>query len=445
MNLRYVVSCGLVGAALLLTGCDEGRVAPGKVTVRVANAVPSYTALDYQREQPRQVQPSTLGYKNTVNQSYDADTYDFFVYERLPQGSTLERRSWTFSRTLTSDLEYTFVLTDVGEGEVQPIIVEYPAAPPTDVRIIGLHAAPGLPAMDLYLERPGVGIAGATRRGTFSLYEQIPPTTIAGGEYELWLTEANNPANVLLATAPFSLTAATTSTIVVVPEPGAVGAQLSVIFVQPEPIGLYDRNVTGTLRVINGATDMAPRDFAINSQFSPPLFSAIPFAEPTTDETVSTASQTINVTPVGNQGVLELNSTFQPGAALRSTLLFSGPAGTLVHTATADDGRRIQNEARLLMGSAATQFTAVDFVLTLPGVDPTMVSAVDRLAAPGLSIGYTAIPPGDYDFYLRDGVTGAMLSGATRITMAGGGIYGVLATNGPDTATAVPVFFDDFP
>jgi hypothetical protein len=427
-----------------LTGCDEGRVAPGKVTVRVANAVPSYTALDYQREQPRQSQPSTLGYKNTVNHSYDADTYDFFVYERLPQGSTLERRVWTFTRELTADREYTFVLTEVG-GEVQPIIIDYPATPPAEAQIIGLHAAPGLPAMDLYLERPGVGIAGATPRGTFGVYEQIAPTALASGEYELWLTEAGNPANVLLATSTFTLASAATSTIVIVPEPGQTGAQLSAVFVQADPIGLYDRNVTGTLRVINGATDTAPRDFAINSQFSPPLFSAIPFAEPTTYETVSTASQTINVTPVGNPGVLELNQTFQPGAALRSTLLFSGPAGTLVHTATADDGRRIQNEARLLLGSAATQFTAVDFVLTLPGVDPTMVSAVSRLAAPGLSVGYTAIPPGDYDFYLRDGVTGAMLSGATRITMAGGGIYGVLATNGPDTATASPVFFDDFP
>lgn len=444
MNLRHAVSCGLVCAALLLTGCDEGRVAPGKVTVRVANAVPIYTALDYQREQPRQSPPSTLAYKNAINHSYDADTYDFFVYERLPLGSTLEPRSWTFVRELKADLEYTFVLTEVG-GEIQPIIIEYPATPPADAQIVGLHAAPGLPAMDLYLERPGVGIAGATPRGTFGLYEQIAPRTLASGEYELWLTEAGNPANVLLATTTFTLAAAATSTIVVVPEPGQTGARLSVMFVRAEPIGLYDRNITGELRVINGATDTAPRDFAINSEFSPPLFSAIPFAEPTAYATVSPATQTINVTPVGNPGVLELDQQLAPGAALLNTVLFAGPAGTLLHTGTADDGRRIQNEARLLMASAATQFTAVDFVLTLPGVDPTLVSPVSRLAAPGMSIGYIAIPPDEYDFYLRDGVSGAILSGPTRLALAGGGLYGVLATNGPDTATASPVYFDDFP
>jgi hypothetical protein len=97
------------------------------------------------------------------------------------------------------------------------------------------------------------------------------------------------------------------------------------------------------------------------------------------------------------------------------------------------------------MANAATQFTLVDFVLTYPGVDPTSVLAVSRLTAPGMSIGYVAIPPGEYDFYLRNGSTGAILAGPTRIAMSGNGIYGVLATNGPDTATASHTFFDDFP
>jgi hypothetical protein len=37
-----------------------------------------------------------------------------------------------------------------------------------------------------------------------------------------------------------------------------------------------------------------------------------------------------------------------------------------------------------------------------------------------------------------------LLTGPTRLNLAAGGIYGVLATNGPDTATAVITLFDDF-
>ena len=55
---------------------------------------------------------------------------------------------------------------------------------------------------------------------------------------------------------------------------------------------IYDRNVTSELRVINAATDTVPRDVAVNGVFSPPLFSAAPFAEPTAYAPVALGAQT---------------------------------------------------------------------------------------------------------------------------------------------------------
>ena len=109
---------------------------------------------------------------------------------------------------------------------------------------------------------------------------------------------------------------------------------------------IYDRNVTSELRVINAATDTVPRDVAINSVFSPPLFSAAPFAEPTAYAPVALGAQTLNVTPVGNPGVLELETQIAPTPAQRMTLMFTGPAGALLYAVIADDGRRIQGEAK---------------------------------------------------------------------------------------------------
>lgn len=439
MNLRHVASCGLVCAVLFVSGCDQGRQDPGDVTVRVANVAPSFSELSFRREQTN---PSAFAFKNAQEFVYDVDTYDFFIDERtLLEGVT--PRSWTFSRQLQPSMSYTFVLTEAG-GEVQPLVIEHPKAPATDAQIVALHAAAGLPAMDLYLERPGVGIAGATPRGTFNAQEQITPSTLPSGEYELWLTAAGNPASVLLATTTITLTAATTSTFIVVPETGQGTAQLSVLLLQDSPVSLYDRNVTSQLRVINAATDTAPRDVAINSEFSPPLFSAAPFAVPTTFATVALGAQTINVTPVGNSGVLELTQQIAPAAGQRATMMFTGPAGALLYTLAIDDGRRIQNEAKLNFMNAATQFTTVDFVFTNPGIDPTGVFSVAVLGAPGTTVTYNQIPPGTYDLYLRETATGAILSGPTPLTLAGGGIYGVLATNGPDTATASVTLFDDF-
>jgi hypothetical protein len=440
MNPRLVASCCLVSAVLAVTGCEDGRKNPPDASVVVANVAPGFQELGFRREQ---TSARSLAFRDAQINSWDVDTYDFFIDERgLFVGDT--PRFWTFRQELVVDTDYTFVLTEVA-GEVQPVVIANPEPTATAAQIAALHAAPGLPAMDLYLEGPGVGIAGATPRGTFNVQGQIAAQTLPGGEYELWLTEAGNPANVLLASATITLATATTSTFVVVPETGSGTTRLSVLMLQDGSAVIYDRNVTSELRVINAATDTVPRDVAINSVFSPPLFSAAPFAEPTAYAPVALGTQTLNVTPVGNPGVLELEMQIAPTPAQRITVMFTGPAGALLYAAIADDGRRIQGEAKVNFMNAATQFLAVDFVLTATGADPTNIPPVTVLGVPGSPFAYSYFPPGTYDLYLRESTTGALLSGPTAITVDGGGIYGVLATNGPDTATATVTLYDDFP
>jgi len=372
---------------------------------------------------------------------YDADTYDFYVIERSLSNAD-PGRTWTFAPKLEANTLYTFALTEVA-GEIQPVVIATPPSPVTDAQIVALNAASGLPAMDMYLERPGVGIAGATPRGTFNAGEQIPPRTLPSGEYELFLTAAGNPADVLLTSLNFTLAAGTTSTFIVVPESGQSTARVSAVLLQSAPQVLFDRNAPSVLRAINGATDRAPRDLAIDSQFSPPLFSAMPFAEPTAYGTVPIGTVKINVTPVGNPGVLELDAQFSSGAGQRLTTLFTGPAGTLQPTFAADDLRRLNREAKLRFMNAATQFLAIDFVVAFPEGDPAPLFPLAQLFPPGMSE-YQPLYPGEYDLYLLETTTRAILSGPTRISVAAGGIYGALAIDGPDTATANVRLLDDF-
>ena len=54
MKLRYLRclrSFALLCAVLAFTGCDQGRKAPPKTTVRVANVAPNFAALRFRREQ----------------------------------------------------------------------------------------------------------------------------------------------------------------------------------------------------------------------------------------------------------------------------------------------------------------------------------------------------------------------------------------------------------
>ncbi len=441
MNLRHVASCGLACAVLLLTACDDGRQPPGKVGVRVTNVAPGFELLAFRREQETSNE-AALSFKGTEQFIYDADTYDFYVTERTL--SATNSRVWTFAPKLEEEFSYTFVLTEVG-GEIQPVVIEHPDLPTTDAQIVAVHAASGLPALDLYLERPGVGIAGATPRGSFSAQEQIPARPVASGDYELTLTAAGDPATVLLTTTTITLPAGTESTFVVVPEGGQGTAQLSVLLLQGVSSILYDRNATSELRYVNAATDQAPRDVAIDSQFAPPLFSAIPFGEATPYAPYPTVAAKINVTPVGNSGALELDQSLTGVAGQRATMLFSGPAGTLTPAFSVDDTRRLNIEAKLRFMNAVTQFFAVDFVITAPGGNPNTANTQASLAAPGIASSYTPLAPGDYDLYLYQASTANPLSGPTRFSVAAGGIYSVLAVDGPDTATAAVRFLDDFP
>ena len=122
MQTRSLQLFAVLLAALSLTACDQGRKALEKTRVHVVNAAPGFAGLGFQREQPPGVQPVSLAFKAATSYDYDADTYDFFVYQRSLTTQTLP--SWHFERTLDGKKNYAFVLAE-SSGAVAPQIIEY--------------------------------------------------------------------------------------------------------------------------------------------------------------------------------------------------------------------------------------------------------------------------------------------------------------------------------
>jgi hypothetical protein len=440
MNLRHLASCGLV-CTLALAGCDEGRQAPPKVAVRIVNAAPGFADLGFQREQSDPLE-AVLVFKSAQELAYDADTYDFYASGR---DATSNIQRWSVTKELVEGTRYVFVLTELA-GAVVPVVLEHAPAPSTDAQILAINAGESLPAMDLYLERPGVGIGGATPRGTLAARGQMAARTLPSGDYELRLTAAGDPTTVLFTSTIISLTAGVTTTLVVTPEAGETTAAFTVQFVHAVSQALVDVNAPTEMRALNAAADRQPRDFAINREFAPPLFPAAPFASPTSYASVPvTATLPINVTPPGNPGVLELDQTVATVGAFRYTTLFSGDAGTLTHVLTIDDYRRIHGTAKLRFFNTARQFTDfIELVLVPTGELPENFAGQIALVAPGASA-HSLLVPGGYDLYLRRAGTNEILSGPTPVTLDERGIYTVLAVNGPTNVTAEAVLLDDFP
>jgi hypothetical protein len=440
MNLRHLATCGLIGA-LALVGCDSGRQAPPRVTVRVANAAPGFNEVVFIRERDEN-NSSSLAFKTAQEFSYDADTYDFYTRVLASSG---EIEEGTFSATLAGDSGYYFVMTEVA-GEVVPVVLQYGPAPSADTQILGLNAGENLPAMDLYLERPGVGIAGATPRGTLAARGQFSARSIPSGDYELWLTPAGDPSTVLLHSTSLTLDAGRTTAFVVAPEAGETTVPLNVQGVQDISVVFREITAEAEIRVINAATDRQARDFAINREFAPPLFSAIPFGPPTNYATVPVNDTLpINVTPPGNPGVLELDQTIATVSTVRYTIVVTGDAGTLTHVVAADDNRRIHGAAKVRFFNFAAQFTdLIEFVFVPPGEPHGQFVAEAATITPSVTA-YSLLAANDYDLYLRLFSTGEAIAGPIPVTLTGDGIYSVLAVNGPNNTTADVVLFDDFP
>jgi hypothetical protein len=158
---------------------------------------------------------------------------------------------------------------------------------------------------------------------------------------------------------------------------------------------------------------------------------------------LTVGDHTLNVTPPGNPGVLELTQTISLGRNARYTVLVSGDAGTLTHALLLDDTRRFADAGTVRMYNVARQFTGVDFLIVPTGTDISNLGPLATLA-PVSGRGYVSIPPGTYDVYLRQAGTTTVLAGPQPITLATNGIYGIIATNGPDTSTASIALIDDF-
>ncbi len=52
--------------------------------------------------------------------------------------------------------------------------------------------------------------------------------------------------------------------------------------------------------------------------------------------------------------------------------------------------------------------------------------------------------PDNYDFWVRDPLAATVVAGPIDLSLADGGVYGILLADGPGDGTVEIVYFDDF-
>jgi hypothetical protein len=439
MTARKYLPLGIALLALALTACDTGRKRPPETEVRVLNTVARYASLSYRRAEST---VSPLGFNEGQTFTYDEDTYTFNV-ETANVLSGAPERILSFPQKVVSGTTYTFVIYDAG-NTVDRVVLETPtiSRTATDVEVQAVHVGKDLPPVDFYLTAPGTDLLTTAPLGTLGFLQQIAPRRLPAGEYEITVTAPGNPANVLLKSSQFSLLAARSISFSISPEQGGSNQPFTVVAFGDVANPFFNVQAPASLRVINAPADRGPRDVAINGQFSPPLFAAVPFSTQTPYANIPSATEVkVNVTPAGNPGTLEIDTTTTFGASVLYTAIVGGNPGALTYMLLLDDNRRYTQYARMRLYSAATQIPTVTFFLVDPATD--ISTPLAALAAPAGS-DQIPLPPGTYDLVLQDLTTNTTVAGPIRMTLNAGGLYGALATNNANGVSADVTLLDDF-
>jgi hypothetical protein len=439
MRIR-ISALALVLVSSILAACgSEGRSRGPDARVTALHTASSYPQLQFYREQRLQ---GGLDFGGGQSFLYEVGQYDFNL-DVLPPLSSAPVRLKTFSVTLEPGSEYYFVITEVGGGVLEPLIVtQAPFSPTaTNAEVSVFHAAFASPTMDIYLTAPGAVLSAANPIGRAAFGQHVAPSTFAAGDYQLAFTEAGNPLNVLFTSTTITLLPGQANFLAIA-DAGIDTNEVIVERLTNVSTVLINVNAPATQRMINGVTDAQPRDVFLDDNFAVPFLAAVPNGVPTARAPIATGDRKISVTPAGNPGVIEVETTSTVFPAAWYTALVAGVPGTLVLNSFAENRRRILGEARLRYYNAAAQFSSIGIVISVPGGTALGFPVV---LINGGSAEDFPLPPGNYEIQVFPAGSTTAALGPLPITVASEGIYSMLFLNGPTAETASVVLFDDFP
>ncbi len=442
--LRRAISVPAIGlACIALAACDSegGRVRSPATDVNVIHVAGSFGNLEFRRVERLE---GTLGYRSSSVFSWDSDTYTFNIDATIP-GLSTPLRLYTFTADLAAGNDYSIVLTEA-DGWLQELVVGEPVSELAEgeAEIIIVNTANGLEgAVDVYLEPPETVLAAATPRGAVGFLESLPLAQIEPGEYELSLTQVGNPTSVVMASNPFQIAAGARTTLTLIDGLSAASPVAALVSGAGIDIPLTDRELRAGIRVLNAMNSREPLDVTVDNSFSPPLIPGAQFAEPTAFALLPPGEYMLQVTPGGNSGVIEVETTYNAFPGQRGTWFVRGAPGALSAAYWPDGQRLIRDIAEVTIYHGGTTINEVDVYIVAPDTDLGTVAPTASLSQTTV-ISHQFLGLGPHTITVRESGTETVLAGPVDANIGVEGNYGILLTDGASGSGADITLFDGF-
>jgi hypothetical protein len=466
LRMAFVVTLAATLAACDNGGSSDDSDAPARPLVAGFNAVPNMGTITFLREEERW---TDLEYgEGTEFRDVGADQYDLNFDSVLPGDETTAcsgtdgdsvkdedecTRLTSTSINVIADHEYIIALlgsygdlrVQVYDKEVHEFDTTTTDGDPDDedTEVQFFHWSDALPEMDLYLERPGTNLspvqARATLRGGQEWHGIVPK-----GDYVITLAPVANPSAPVYTSETFALQEQTRVAFAIMSGAGEGTSVIRVERFRDQAGRLLDRRVQTQLRLANVVRDGGSLDVYANEDFTAPVIAGLAQGAVSQYVTIPAGSLTdleLDASPAGNPGVLLAREEVDLARGERSTFFLFGSVGRVDGIRVADPFRRIATHAQVRMINTAA--AGLDFFVVRTGSNINTLSPTVNLQST-VATGFLDVDPDSYDIVLTRGGTDDVVFGPRTVTLAGGGIYTIVATGRSDLTSADAVLLDDF-
>ncbi|HUO67582.1 MAG TPA: DUF4397 domain-containing protein [Gammaproteobacteria bacterium] len=315
----------------------------------------------------------------------------------------------------------------------------------TNLQVQIFNWSNALGAVDVYLEPPGTNLSVTQVKATLQPGDEYNGLIATAGDYVLTITPPNNPNAPIYTSDDVTLSEQTRVGFGIYDGTSDTTSAVRVTRFRDQGGDLLDRRQPTLMRAANVSPAVGTVDVYAQEDYTHPIYSALALNQETPYVTLDPTWLTLlelDVTPTGNVGVLLKRDelTFTKGQrstyflAQTSTGAFNGLTGI-------DQTRRLAPYAQL---RAVNSFGSnLDFYI-IPHGNNVFTSTINESLSTASVGASQQFAPGAFDIIIAKSGTDTFVYGPQQVTLAGSGIYTIVAVPTDQASRANVLLLDDF-